>query len=135
MTNTEQKPNVGAIMAEIRGKILREVPKGQAVLNTAVRPPVTPRRFHEAMTHSEELHFLNTHWHNWGTGAPVVSHRRFLGRIIVKVKSYFVNLIHNHLLKDYFEHERQFQMHLVRYLNETAKRVDAANAAPQNPDS
>ncbi|MBL7661485.1 class I SAM-dependent methyltransferase [bacterium] len=128
--NTEQdrKPttpsvNVEALMAEIREKIKRDLeqlptaaPTIQLSQNRAANNPVIL---------SEELNYLNSHWHDWAVPSEISSHRPIIGRLIVKFKKFFVNMIWNTVLGEYFERERKFQSNLVRFLNQTARYIDA----------
>lgn len=54
----------------------------------------------------------------------VKTHRKgIIGKIIVKIKQRFQRLFWN-FLEDYFQQEREFNSHLVRYLNENSRYVD-----------
>ena len=83
------------------------------------------------LLYSEELRYLNTHY-AYSTQLDlnkITSHRRgILGKLIVKFKRKILHIIWDSLLKDYFSAERDFQANTVRFLNDTAKYVDARDA-------
>lgn len=114
----EKQVNVQELMAEIRAKV-EASQGGNSGRFTAAKPSHS-----DAPVHSEELSYLNAHWSDWSQSPSITSHRKFFGPIIVKLKSKLVHLFWKYLLKDYFERERQFQMNLVRYLNNQAKYND-----------
>jgi hypothetical protein len=83
------------------------------------------------LLYSEDLRFLNAH-HAAGISLnpnSVASHRKGLvGRLVVKAKQKVRSIVWD-LLKDYIAGERHFQGHLIRYLNDVSKYVDARDAA------
>lgn len=122
-SQSRKEVNVDALMAKIREEVASE-------LDSAPRVGFQPESRGETTSESpllyaEELNYLNAHWSNWATRTEITSHRPIVGRFIVRVKSFLVDIAWNYLLKDYFERERQFQMHLVRHLNATARYIDA----------
>lgn len=134
-TSALKTPDVEAIMTRIREEVKASLADGrlpvvpqyqqkQAQLFSAAANPsaISP------VLYSEELSYLNAHWHNWNAPSEISSHRRFFGPIIVKVKKLFVRFLWDSLLKNYFEQEREFQMHLVRHLNAAARYIDARDA-------
>lgn len=123
------QPDVEAIMSRIR----REAK--QFIKENGRRPAEVPLRGAKERSgkaspvlYSEELNFLNAHWSDWAEATEITSHRKFVGPVIVRIKRFFVDLVWNYLLKGYFERERQFQMHLVRFLNQTARYIDERDA-------
>lgn len=121
--------DVEALMSRIREEV-----KAQLKNADRLPPPFSAKKASlESSTavpvlYSEDLKFLNSHWHDWNAAAEITSHRKFLGKLIVRVKKLLVDIVWNYVLKGYFERERQFQMHLVRFLNDTAKYIDARDA-------
>jgi hypothetical protein len=71
-----------------------------------------------------ELAYLNSHWGDWAVSEEISSHRKILGPIIVGFKRFLVKTLWQSLLKGYLERERQFNMHLIRHLNDSAKYID-----------
>jgi O-antigen chain-terminating methyltransferase len=121
------KPNVEEIMADIRTKVRQgSVGSEQSGRQSSRAEPgkstVTP------LLYSEELNYLNANWHNWRSPTEVTSHRPIIGPLIVRAKKFLAQVIWNTLLKDYFEREKNFQAQLVRYLNATARYVDARDS-------
>ena len=125
----ESTPNVEAIMARIRKDAKEFVAEsGRKPIKVQPRAASEHGGKHSPVQYSEELNYLNAHWSDWAEATQITSHRKIVGPIIVRIKRFFVDLVWNYLLKGYFERERQFQMHLVRFLNQTAKYVDDRDA-------
>ena len=127
-------PDVEAIMERIRS----EVRAASMKRDDRFGPPSPyPRPIGAAaaapgsfspIIYREELRYLNDNWHSWVTPEDPVTHRRFYGKLIVRVKRFILDAVWNYILKGYFERERQFQMNLVRFLNELARHVDQRDA-------
>jgi len=129
-----ENTDVKAIMAEIRERVKAAV--GEAKDKNL---PFVPRRADDSkgdrkageLLHSEELRYLNQH-HAYSLAAlspgAVVSHRKFIGPFIVKVKRKLLSFVWEGLLKPYFEAEREYQSNLVRFLNDMSKYVDSRDA-------
>lgn len=79
----------------------------------------------EPILYSEELNFLNANWANFNPVMTLSSHRSLVGPWIVRIKRWIINFFWNNLYRSYFEHEREFNMHLVRHLNDSARYIDA----------
>ena len=75
--------------------------------------------------YSEELNFLNANWANVNPVMTLSSHRSLVGPWIIRIKRWVINFFWNNLFCSYFEHEREFNMHLVRHLNDSARYIDA----------
>ncbi|MCC6219766.1 MAG: methyltransferase domain-containing protein [Deltaproteobacteria bacterium] len=125
------QPDVEAIMARIRGEVrerlLHDSTSFDAV-NRNVPIKKVGRSAVSPLLYSEELNYLNANWQHWTSTAAVTSHRKLLGPLIVRIKRFLIDAIWNYILKDYFERERKFNMHLVRFLNESARYVDTRDA-------
>ena len=131
-SNQESKPDVAALMAEIRERVRADVercqdkPKPFRVAGADINAGCKAGE----MLHSEDLRYLNA---NYAYGPrlnleSITSHRPgVIGRTIVRVKRKLLTLVWD-LLKDYFAAERDFQACLVRYLNDFTKYVDARDA-------
>jgi len=107
-------------------KIDIEIKDGASDLTDSI-PHYVPKNSYSsdtALIHSEELNYLNENWSSWAFQSEITSHRRVVGPIIVKIKKFFITSIWNFVLRDYFERERNFQMNLVKHLNNSAKYVD-----------
>ena len=81
-----------------------------------------------SLLYSEELNFINANWNNWYTEPEITSHRLILGKYIVAVKNYFIDLLWNKYLKHYFKSEASFHRNLVIHLNSTARYIDARDS-------
>lgn len=128
-----QVPDIRAIMDRIREQIKNDT--AGSASNRRHFVPTRPlesngqRRAGELL-HSEELRYLNANYQFARLNADAIkSHRPgFLGKSIVKVKRKVLQLIWDGLLKEYFSNERDYQTHLVRFLNDVAKYADARDA-------
>ncbi len=131
--NAEEKAeidtvDVEAIMERIRAQV-------KAAPRLGSRPKYLPpaAKLFDAnvspVLYSEELNYLNSHWNDWSQPAPFTSHRPLIGRLIIKWKTRFRDFLWGALFRDYFEREREFQAQLVRFLNASARYVDARDAA------
>jgi hypothetical protein len=123
------RPDVVAIMARIRAEVALEIKKSGTAMPKYLPPPAKLADGSlSPVLYAEELKYLNAHWNEWAEPTPVSSHRRLLGRVIVRCKQKLRHYITESLLKSYFDREREFQMNLVRYLNATARYIDARDA-------
>ncbi len=127
-------PDVGALMAEIRARVRADVKAADSA--RPFRPAVADgdaragRKAGELL-HSEELRYLNLHHTYPGHFTPdsVTTHRKgIVGKIIVKAKRKLMRMIFE-LWREYFDAEREYQAHVVRFLNDVSKYVDARDAS------
>ncbi|MDD2941644.1 MAG: class I SAM-dependent methyltransferase [bacterium] len=130
MGKAGQAPNVDKIMSEIRASILASCSADDSRARKVAYQPRPPKEGERAapLIYLEELNYLNCHWGDWFTSFQITSHRPVIGKVIVRLKKFFLDLAWKYLLKDYLERERHFQSNLVRYLNATAKYVDSRDA-------
>lgn len=131
MSATAEKIDVEALMASIRAQVKRELGTRGDSPSSGVRyfkPKDSPRGGDDGadtpLLYSEDLNYLNAHWHDWNVTGEIKSHRRFLGPIIRRVKRFIIDAVWELLLKEYTMRERQYQMRSVRFLNEVARYVD-----------
>lgn len=127
--------DIQALMGQIRERVRQDALKARDTM-----PPLVPTsvRFNDergvkagALQHSEELRFLNLNYayETKLSADRIVTHRGgFIGKVIVKLKRKFLSFLRNAFLNDYLHGERQFQEHLVRYLNDVGRYVDARDA-------
>ena len=130
-------PDVTAIMAEIRERVKNEVAAAQG----AARPfrakqadftSAASRRAGELLN-SEELRYLNQNYATVFGPRPgldqISTHRSgIIGRAIVAVKRKLLAVVWDHLLKEWMHQQREYQVNLLRFLNDTSKYVDARDA-------
>ncbi len=126
--NMPGRPNIDQIMSQIRADVRAELEK----VENDSRPPFLRAADSKPASatpvlYSEELNYLNANWNNWVAGTQVASHRPFIGPVIVRVKKFILDLFWG-ALGGYFEREREFHMNLVRFLNSTARYIDARDA-------
>lgn len=81
-----------------------------------------------SILYSEELNYLNARWNSWSERENYSSHRRLLGPLVVRLKRRIRDFLWESIFSSYFEREREFQMQLVKFLNSTARYVDARDA-------
>ena len=118
------RPNVEALMAGIREKVRASLAEDKNSYPRFTPTSVSQASMDTALIDYDELNFMNAHWHDWSVAEEITSHRPLIGRFIVKAKRFVIDALLNHVLKGYFERERQFHMQLVRYLNANARYVD-----------
>ncbi|MFN8392667.1 MAG: hypothetical protein U0136_20415 [Bdellovibrionota bacterium] len=111
-------------MAKIRADVRRSVAEDRESHPKYVPPPAKDRRPGTGLIEFEELSYLNAHWNDWSNSEQLTSHRKIIGPFIVKAKQFILNVVWEHILKGYLDREKQFHMHLVRYLNESARYID-----------
>ena len=129
------KLDIRALMTEIRSRVKEEATKNK----DSVRPFVPKKaEFENAdakkageLVYSEDLRFLNLNY-GYSASAPleaIVTHRGgVLGKVIVKFKQKLLSFVWN-LFAPSFQKEREFQSHLVRYLNDVSRYVDSRDAS------
>jgi hypothetical protein len=125
--------DIDAIMRDVRERIREEmnrVPNGSRPVSqdwweerskesrAELESQFTP------LVHNPELHRLNTTYAGWFQKPEIRTHRRILGRLIVKWKMYMFDLIGRQLFGEYLRREEEFQIQLVRFLNAVATHVD-----------
>lgn len=120
-----QRIDVEGLMARIRREVEEDLGSDNA-LSKKKHPKISAKHdsSQSGLVHNEELHYLNTHWSNWGGIAHVESHRPIIGGVLVRFKRFILEVVWTYILKEYFEKERQFHINLVRHLNATAQHVD-----------
>lgn len=119
---SEQEIDIAEVMAKIRRRAKEELAKEPQKKRFVA--PTQALRAGDPLISSEELRYLNEHWHDWNNVSEITSHRKIIGPIIVRAKKFIADIIWNTFLRGYIERERDFQMRLVRYLNQVAKYVD-----------
>lgn len=122
--------DIPAIMASIRERVAKET-DGKRI-NRRFQPHVAhlDQSGHwkaGTLVHSEELHYLNTHW-QYASAVNIdslKSHRPGLvGKLVVKVKQWFLRVVWESILKGVHDEERAYQMRLVQLLNNLCLYVD-----------
>jgi 2-polyprenyl-3-methyl-5-hydroxy-6-metoxy-1,4-benzoquinol methylase len=130
----DKRIRVKSLMEEIRARTSEEIEssRDERLSYRSHRGDFHKQRKAGEILHSEELRFLNEHYH-YGTSyrlEEIVSHRKgILGKVIVKLKRRFAHFIREGILKSYFEQEKEFQSRLVRLLNTQAKYIDERDAS------
>ncbi|MBX7139015.1 MAG: class I SAM-dependent methyltransferase [Oligoflexia bacterium] len=131
----ERRPDVQAIMAEIRARVRADVERNrdrQAPFQAdSASFNASPRKAGE-LVNSEELRFLNLN-HTYPlriNPESIATHRSGpIARLVVKLKRKVQAILWHQILKDYFETEKEFQANLVRYLNDVSRYVDSRDAS------
>ena len=123
------EPDVVALMAEIRERVKADVEanRGKPKPFKACGVDVNAGRKAGEMLHSEDLRYLNSNYSFIPTLNldAITSHRLgIIGKGNVWVKRKVLAMVWE-FLKGYFLAERDFQIHMVRYLNDFTKYVDA----------
>lgn len=130
---TEAKPNIEAIMAEIKDKVRAEIAEnGMQKLRFNPKQADGSGQEYKAggLLSSDSLRYLNDNHAMPDTPdlAKITSHRGGItGKAIVKVKRIALTFIWK-LLKQYFEADEGFRLNLVRHLNYAGAYVDARDA-------
>jgi len=134
--DTLDTPDVPSIMAGIRARI-----RAAAASGAEGSPDFVPgsadaegrfSRKPSEIIHSEELRYLNQNYAYSSrlNAERITSHRPgVLGRMIVKFKRKLVHVIWDSLLRDYFNAEREYQSHLVRFLNDVSSQIGARGSS------
>jgi len=131
----DQKIDVCALMSSIRARVKSQLAAGRPAAKS-----MKPREadFNQAtrrageMVNSEELRYLNiNHTYPLRIELDSIKSHRFgpIGKILVFVKRKFKSMLWSQILRDYLDSERDFQAHLVRYLNDLSRYIDARDAA------
>lgn len=133
--STEPKPDIPALMEEIRSRIRHDVEGNkdrrpglrlhQAETNSAAAPKAG------ALYSSEDLNYL--HAHCYSSLSPnleaITTHRKnILGRLIVGAKRKIVSLVWK-VMRDSFREQRDWNSHVVRFLTDAARYVDQRDAS------
>ena len=124
MISKDEKPDVEAIMERIREEVRASVATDRAAYPRYIPPASNESSSGSALIESDELGYLNAHWHDWMVAEEVASHRPIVGKFIVRAKRFVIDAVWHYVLKGYLHREKQFQMQLVRHLNTTAQHVD-----------
>ncbi|MCI5064718.1 methyltransferase domain-containing protein [bacterium] len=125
---------VASLMAEIRRRTADEV-SAAADERLSFRTHAgdfNKKRKAGELLHSEELRYLNEHYHYSVANSldDIQSHRGgFLGRVVVALKRRLANFLWEGFFRSYFEREKAFQAKLVRLLNTQAKYIDERDAS------
>lgn len=132
--NSGEVPDVRALMADIRDRIKKDLAASRDAMPAFVsHAPTDAQSARKAgeLLHSEDLQYLNSNYSFARLNLEsIASHRPgFLGKLIVRGKRKLMQLIWDSILRDYFTAERDFHAHLVRYLNDVSKYVDARDAS------
>jgi len=133
LESQETQPDIHAIMARIRERVKVQAERGQdekKPFKPYVLDGTRAERKAGELLNSEELRYLNRN-HAFALqqySLNITSHRPFIGRLIVKIKRKFLSLLWDHLLKEYFHAEKEYNANLVRFLNDVSKYVDARDA-------
>jgi 2-polyprenyl-3-methyl-5-hydroxy-6-metoxy-1,4-benzoquinol methylase len=121
-----QNSTVQDLMREIRARVRSALERGELKVPEYVSSNANLKGNSDTpVIFSEELKHLNNFWDPWSKTKDPSSHRKFLGRLIVKAKQSLRKLIKETLLGDYFESEKEYRANLVRFLNSTARYIDS----------
>ena len=132
-----QKPDVVALMRTIRERVLKEMESGKDKrLPFQPRPadpndPTASRKAGELLG-SEELRYLNAnHAHSYTLDTSWISSHRpgVLGKLIVKLKRKIFTYVWDNFIRHYYAREREYNVNLVRFLNEACHYIDGRDAA------
>lgn len=116
--------DVESVMAEIRERVKNSLESGELSIPRYQSTKVSPEDVSVSpVLYSAELNYLNANWHNWNSSEDISSHRPVIGWFIVKSKK-LVSRLAQFFFKTYFEREREFQTHLVRFLNALVRYTD-----------
>ena len=132
----ESKPDVHAIMAEIRARVKAGIERQRdakpPLKSYAAHPDHQASRQAGELLTSEDLRYLNEH-HAYPTSFrldTISSHRTgLIGRIVVRAKVKLARMLRQSIFADYFASEQDFLANVVRYLNDVSKYVDARDGA------
>ncbi|MGA1190830.1 MAG: class I SAM-dependent methyltransferase [Bdellovibrionota bacterium] len=125
---------VRSLMEVIRERTKGEIEQSQdeRLSYQAYRGDFHGKRKAGEILHSEELRYLNEHYHYASHNVldDIVSHRGgILGKVVVRFKRKLAAMIVDGILKGYFEREKEFEARLVRLLNNQAKYIDERDAS------
>lgn len=134
-TEEVTKRDIRALMQEIRERVKQAVEEGEIAPPNYRPHPGDPdggaTRKAGELVYSEELRYLNLNYGHSSFPTPdsITSHRSgIVGKVIVKVKRKLLSMVWR-WLSEHFAAEREYKAHLVRYLNDVAKYVDARDAS------
>ena len=119
-----EKPDIEKLMRELRDEVKRSAEARRIERSSKVNFTPAGGEGTGPLIERAELAYLNSHWGDWAVSEEISSHRKILGPIIVGFKRFLVKTLWQSLLKGYLERQRQFNMHLIRYLNDSAKHTD-----------
>ena len=121
------EPN--ALIDSIEQEVLQAI-RQEAFTIKAYIPPKTDNdgKTGQSILYNEELDYMNVHWNDWAVPIEINSHRPFIGKYIVALKKWVLDYLWDVFFKRYFEREREFQLNLIRHLNDTAKYIDSRNS-------
>lgn len=126
------------IMDQIRAKILSDIEKNKDAPLTfnpyKANHDCSPQAKAGELLYSEDLKYINEKWAYANKARASVdqltSHRfGIVGKLIVKLKKKLAVSIWDSILRPYFEEEKEFQSHVVRFLNSVSKYVDHRDAS------
>lgn len=121
---------IDTLMEEIRQKVKDEVSRNGSDRNVEFKPSEVKVKA-GALLHSQDLRAINQ-MYTYGAQfdeSTIQSHRKgFIGRALVSLKRKLFRKLWDGLLRDYMNKEREFQASVVRFLNETARYVDARDS-------
>ena len=134
---TPATPDVASIMSEIRSRVKSEIASAKDGVRPFRSKPAdftsgASRRAGELLN-SEELRYLNQNYASVFGLRPgldqIKTHRSgILGRAIVSVKRKLLAVVWDSLLKQWMQQQREYQVNLLRFLNDTSKYIDARDA-------
>lgn len=123
--------DVNALMDEIREKVKSEVSQNSSDRNVEFKSSTVEVKA-GSLLHSQDLRAINQQY-TYGAQfdeSTIQSHRKgLLGRLIVGLKRKLYRKLWDGLLRDYMSKEREFQSAVVRFLNETARYIDARDSS------
>lgn len=125
---SEIKPDIRAVMAEIRAQAAdsaAELQTGDGVAPYQPLKPAPAASESRPTIYSDELNYLNAHWNDWFDAPPAGSHRRFSGALVTKLKLKLRNVLRSAIFPDYYDRQQQFLANLVRHLNDNARYIDS----------
>lgn len=118
------KPDIERLIRELRDEVRRSAEARRISRGSKTNFAASTGDADGPLIGRPELAYLNSHWGDWAVSEEISSHRRILGPIIIGFKKFLVRTLWQSLLKGYLERERQFNMHLIRHLNDSAKYID-----------
>lgn len=112
------------LMTRIRADIKRAAEEESSKVATfyPLKARANPKEV-PPLTSSEDLLFLNQNFPLLYQLPEPVSHRPYIGPVIVKTKRFFLGLLWK-VLSPYLEREQQFFEKIIRYLNFSSQTVD-----------
>lgn len=133
------KPDIEQIMGQIRNKLKSDLVAQQEAqakyesLQVLSDPQV--KKQSRDLLYSKELKYLNVN-HTFPltvfNPAKITSHRGKIGKWIVKFKRIFVKIIWSGVLAEFLNAQKDYNAHLVRFLNDVSKFVNWRNTTNFN---